>query len=101
MSENASVQRRYFTTYSGVKLPFKLVNELAPAAVENRNTYFVGFFDVEAHMIGFDKLVYGEIELAHRYLYYPGSALRQAVITDIDGEVSTLFYAEDGSPISV
>lgn len=90
----------YFTTYTGVKLPFKLVNPLDAGEVENRNTYFLGYFDTEDRLTGFDKLVYGEIELIHRYVYYPGGTLRQAEITDIDGEVSVLNYAEDGTPVA-
>jgi hypothetical protein len=99
MSQSPDLHR-YFTTYTGVKLPFKLVNELNASEVENRNTYFLGYFDAQDRLTGFDKLVYGEIELAHRYLYYSSGALQQAEITDIDGEVSVLNYAEDGSPIS-
>ncbi|OYY92671.1 MAG: hypothetical protein B7Y41_14800 [Hydrogenophilales bacterium 28-61-23] len=100
MSDNAPAQRRYFTTYTGVKLPFKLVNALDAGEVENRNTYFLGYFDAEERLTGFDKLVYGEIELAHRYVYHANGALQQAEITDIDGEISLLNYAEDGSQIT-
>ena len=101
MRDDPPGQRRYFTSYTGVKLPFKLVNPLDAREVENRNTCFLGYFDAEERLTGFDKLVYGDIELAHRYLYHPGGALRQAEITDIDGETSVLNYAEDGSPITV
>ncbi len=93
-------RQRIFTSYTGVKLPFKLVNELDALEIENRNTYFRGDFDAAERLTGFDKLVYGEIELAHRYQYHANGALRQAEITDIDGEVSVLNYAEDGSPIA-
>ncbi len=98
MSQNPEV-RRYFTTYTGVKLPFKLVNPLDAREVENRNTYFLGYFDAEDRLSGFDKVVYGEIELAHRYRYHANGALSQAEITDIDGEVSVLNYAADGSSL--
>ncbi len=90
-------KQRIFTSYTGVKLPFKLVNELDAREIENRNTYFLGYFDAEERLTGFDKLVYGEIELAHRYLYHPDGTLRQAEITDIDGEVSVLNYPADGA----
>lgn len=36
---------RYFTSYSGVKLPLKLVGELDEADMRNRNTFFRGHFD--------------------------------------------------------
>lgn len=98
MSQHPEI-RRYFTTYTGVKLPFKLVNLLEAGEVENRNTYFLGIFDAEDRLTGFDKVVYGEIELSHRYRYHVNGALSQAEITDIDGEVSILNFAADGSSL--
>jgi len=89
---------RFFVTYTGVKLPFKLVNELQPSEVENRNTYFQGYFDVHDRLTGFDKLAYGEIELAHRYSYHNNGKLSAAEITDIDGETTMLIFDTEGSP---
>jgi hypothetical protein len=76
---------RFFVTYTGVKLPFNLVNELQASEVENRNTYFKGYFDARDQLTGFDKLAYGEIELMHRYEYHENGRLSLAEITDIDG----------------
>jgi len=87
---------RFFVTYTGVKLPFKLVNELQAAEVENRNTYFRGLFDGQGRLNGFDKLAYGEIELMHRYSYRDDGKLSTAEITDIDGEVTLLTFAAEG-----
>lgn len=83
---------RYFVTYTGVKLPFKLVNPLTDDEIRNRNTYFHGRFDRDGRLTGFDKMVYGEIELAHRYAYHPGGALKRAEITDQDGEVTVMEF---------
>ena len=38
---------RYFVSYSGIKLPLKLVNEITEASLNNRNTYYRGYFDAE------------------------------------------------------
>jgi hypothetical protein len=81
---------RFFVTYTGVKLPFRLVNELQASEVENRNTFFRGYFDEHDRLSGFDKLAYSEIELSHRYVYHDNGKLKQAEITDIDGEVTVL-----------
>lgn len=89
---------RYFLTYTGVKLPFKLVSPLSDSDVENRNTYFRGYFDAEERLTGFDKMVYGEVELAHRYVYYPSGTLQQVAVTDIDGDTTVLEFDEQGSP---
>jgi hypothetical protein len=91
---------RFFVTYTGVKLPFKLVNELQPGEVENRNTFFRGYFDAQDRLTGFDKLAYSEIELIHRYEYHSNGKLKQAEITDIDDEVTVLSFDEEGNPAS-
>lgn len=88
---------RFFVTYTGVKLPFRLVNELQPSEVENRNTFFRGNFDEQGRLTGFDKLAYSEIELTHRYVYHDNGMLKQAVITDIDGEVTVINFDTDGT----
>jgi hypothetical protein len=36
---------RYYVTYSGVRLPLKLVNPLADSDIANRNTYFRAWYD--------------------------------------------------------
>jgi hypothetical protein len=91
---------RYFTSYSGVKLPLKMVNQLTEAVPENRNTYFRAYFDAEGRLIQCQKLVYGEIELQHRYTYYANHMLSQAEITDVDGEVTVLNFTEPGEALS-
>lgn len=89
---------RFFVTYTGVRLPFKLVNELQAGEVENRNTFFRGYFDAQDRLAGFDKLAYGEIELSHRYTYHDNGKLSVAEITDIDGETTLLIFDAEGSP---
>lgn len=89
---------RYFVTYSGVKLPFNLVSELQDHEIQNRNTYFRGYFDEQERLTGFDKLAYGEIELMHRYSYHDNGKLASAEITDIDGELTMVLFGRDGNP---
>lgn len=88
---------RYFISYSGVKLPLKLVDPLTEANLQNRNTFFRGYFDAQERLLLCQKMVYGEIELEHRYNYYANGVLQQAEITDADGEVTLLRYDEEGA----
>lgn len=88
---------RYFVTYSGVKLPFKLVTELQEHEIANRNTFFRGHFDEQGRLSGFDKLAYGDIELKHHYRYHDNGKLSAAEITDIDGEVTMLLFSAEGT----
>lgn len=90
---------RYFVSYSGVKLPFNLVNPIATEALSNRNTFIRAYFDRAGLLTGFDKLVYGEVELAHRYEYHADGALRCARITMLDEESLVLFFDVDGARI--
>ena len=90
---------RYFISYSGIKLPLKLVTPLEDAELQNRNTFFRGYFDPEDRLMLCQKMVYGEIELEHRYGYYASGVLQQAEITDADGEVTLLRFDEAGAPV--
>ena len=87
---NEKTTCRYFTTYSGVRLPFKLVGELGEHEIRNRNTFFRGYFDADGVLVRFQKVVYGDVELEHQYSYDDAGNLRQAEITDADGEVTVV-----------
>ncbi|MGZ8219122.1 DUF6156 family protein [Methylomagnum sp.] len=99
MSNEIPGECRYFLTYSGVKLPFKLLNPLEPEQIENRNTYFRGYFDAENCLLSLQKMVYGELEMEHRYTYHGNGVLKAAEIIDIDGEVTVLSFDENGEPL--
>lgn len=101
MSETCQENCRYFVTYTGVKLPFKLINPLSADEVRNRNTFLRAWFDGEERLIGFQKVTYGETEMEHRYEYHDNGALRQATITDVDEEVTVLSFDGDGKPLAM
>src|SRR6266496_1453143 len=85
---------RFFVSYSGVKLP------IAPDALSNRNTFIRAWFDRAGMLSGFDKLVYGEVELSHRYQYHSNGRLRRAEIVMLDEEPATMNFDETGSQLS-
>jgi hypothetical protein len=87
--------RRYFVSYSGVRLPFRLVTELTEAEVENRNTYYKADFNHADQLLGFDKIVYGDLEMSHRYSYYPSGALCEAQVTNhAEGDTKVVPFAD-------
>lgn len=90
----------FFVSYSGVKLPLKLVNPVAAEALSNRNTFIRAYFDTAGMLTGFDKLVYGEVELAHRYEYHHNGVLKSAKITMLDEDPVVLSFDEAGVQIS-
>ena len=55
MAEETPECCRYFVSYSGVKLPFNLVNPIAEGALSNRNTFIRAYFDDAERLSGFDE----------------------------------------------
>lgn len=89
-------EARYFVSYSGVKLPLKMVNELTDGETKNRNSYFRVEYDDQGRITLCQKLVYGEVELEHRYRYEDSGALKAARIM-MAGEVRELAFDEAGN----
>lgn len=95
--ENGTIcTRRYFVSYTGIKLPLKLVNPLGEADLSNRNTFFRGYYDTQDRLVLCQKVVYGEIEMAHRYQYHDNGILARVEITDADAEVTVMYFDENG-----
>ncbi|MBI3447079.1 MAG: hypothetical protein HY055_17360 [Magnetospirillum sp.] len=90
---------RYFLSYSGVKPPLKLVNPLEEGDLEHRNTYIRAYFDQSDRLVGFDKLVYGDISISHRYLYHDNGAVSRAEIT-MDEDLTVMNFDEAGKPVA-
>jgi hypothetical protein len=83
MTQQPNITRRYFVSYSGIKLPLKLVNEITEDSLHNRNTYFCGHFDAD-RLVRCQKIVYDEVESEHVYSYHANGALKLAEITEED-----------------
>ena len=96
---NNSYQVRYFTSYSGVKLPLKLVGEIASDDMANRNTYFEGSFNEQAQICICRKIVYAETDLEHHYFYHDNGQLKQAIIIEDEDDQTTLIFDENGQMI--
>ncbi len=86
MTDENGWKCRFFVTYSGVRLPPRLVDVIAPEALSNRNTFIRGYFDAAGVLKGFDKVVYGDVELSHRYHYHANGVLSRADIMMSDEE---------------
>lgn len=82
---------RYFGTYSGVKLPLRLVSPLEPAELSHRNTFIRARFDEHDRLVECEKMVYGEVHLAHRYAYGGDGGLSRAEIV-MDDETTVLEF---------
>jgi len=87
----AEDQWRYFVTYSGVKLPLRLVDPLEESDLNHRNTFIRARFDAAQRLVECEKMVYGEIHLSHRYAYGEDGALKRAEIV-MDDETTVLEF---------
>jgi hypothetical protein len=87
--------QRYFVTYTGIGLPLKLVQEIEPAQTANRNTFIRAWYDENDRMAGLEKLVYGDIELSHRYSYDEKGQLERAEIKLIGEPLSILIFEDE------
>lgn len=75
---------RYFLSYRGMRLPLTLVEELAPQALQHRNTYFRAAFDEQGRLSWLEKRVYGEVEMRHDYRWHADGRLAGATIRTPD-----------------
>jgi hypothetical protein len=98
MNQEYQTKFRYFVSYSGIKLPLKLVNEITEESLNNRNTYFRSSFDALDRMLLCQKIVYGEVESEHQYHYYANGILKSAQITE-DDEVREIHFNESGEMV--
>lgn len=96
MAEAMTNECRYFLTYSGVGLPLNLVSPIAADALANRNTYMRAYFDPSGRLMVCEKIVYGEVEMAHHYEYGANGALKRAEIRMMDEDPAILSFDEPG-----
>jgi len=96
MSESEERTIRFFVSYTGVKLPVKLVNPLEEADLSNRNTFIRAVFDGQERLLAFEKMVYGEIEISHKYEYGAGGLVRRAEIF-MDEQTTEMLFDESGA----
>ena len=96
-NDYAGTECRCFGSYSGVGLPLNLVNPIGEDALDNRNTFIRGYFDTAGRLLACEKVVYGEVEMAHVYAYHANGKLKQAEIRMLDEEPTVLQFADDGS----
>jgi hypothetical protein len=100
MADKAVQECRFFVSYSGVRLPLNLVNAITEESLSNRNTFIRAYFDHADTLTGFDKVVYGEVELSHRYQYHHNGRLSRAEIVMLDEEPVALSFDEAGMQVA-
>ena len=92
MTNKESLNCRHFVTYSGVKLPLKLVSPLDKDTLDGRITYFRGFYNDDDNLLKVEKVVYGEIEFTHNYEYHDDGRLKSFELIEQDEEPRVIQY---------
>jgi hypothetical protein len=64
--------------------------------LENRITYFAGYYDEKGRLKMLEKVVYGEIEFSHHYEYNQDDRLEKAVMIEDDEIPRTLIFDSQG-----
>jgi len=90
---------QFFLSYSGVTLPLNLVSPVTAEGVENRNTYFGACVDDAGRLTLIHKVVYGEVEMSHRYEYDTEGWLKMAEIINVDDEGQRLLFDAQGTVV--
>jgi hypothetical protein len=99
-SDRQEMDRRYFVTYTGVELPPQFVNELAPGALTNRNTYYCVYYDKSGRVVEFEQFAYGAVELSHHYEYHDNGALRRVEILQPEEDPLIKCFDEQGAEVA-
>jgi hypothetical protein len=93
MNENKpSLTCRHFVTYSGVDLPLNLVTPLEENELEQRITFFRGYYDGGEQLLAVEKVVYGEIEFEHHYQYHGDGRLKRVELIEADEEARVMQF---------
>jgi hypothetical protein len=61
---------RYFVSYSGVNLPLNLITPVEADGLEQRITYFRGYYDAQGQLVAVEKVVYGEVDEEPRVMEF-------------------------------
>lgn len=94
----AAVTSRYFSSYVGTALPLRLVGSLDGLEMDHRNTYVRAYYNAADQLLGFEKWVYGEIQLIHRYGWRKDGRIAWAEVTIPEEETSRVEFDETGVP---
>lgn len=92
MSDTPELDCRHFASYTGVRLPLKLITPLDGDELERRITFFRGWFDASDRLVTIEKVVYGEIEFTHHYAYHDDGRIRRAELCQDDEEPRVMAF---------
>jgi hypothetical protein len=93
----------YYRRFAGYQLPLRLIEKIAKEEVEALTSagqsYLVGHYGPNGRLLKAVKMLRGEMDFQHAYIYSPKGRLMSVVIARADGTVNVLGggAAKDGS----
>jgi len=95
-----TITRYSFLSYSGVKLPLKLVTPLEPGELKPQHFFRAQYERGRAHPLMRKDGLVGEVELAHRYEYGANGLLARGAHPRWATTILPRFFSdENGAPL--
>ena len=95
----------YYRRFAGYQLPLRLIEKIAKEEAEALTaagqSYYVGHYGPDGRLLKAVKMLRGEMDFEHAYIYSPKGRLMSVVIARADGTVNVLGggATKDGSGI--
>jgi hypothetical protein len=95
----------YYRRFAGYQLPLRLVEKIAKEEAESLasagQSYYVGHYGPNGRLLKAVKMLRGEMDFEHAYVYSPKGRLMSVVIARADGTVNVLGggVTKDGSGV--
>ncbi len=71
-----ALECRHYAAYTGARLPLKPITRIDDCEIQQRNTYFRGYYDDRSCLVALEKVAYGEVEFKHRYSYHADGRIK-------------------------
>jgi hypothetical protein len=84
----------YYRRFAGYQLPLRLIEKIAKEEAESLTSagqsYYVGHYGPNGRLLKAVKMLRGEMDFEHAYVYSPKGRLMSVVIARADGAVNVL-----------
>lgn len=90
---------RYYSSFSGYKIPFQPSNELSEEAAKQLRTYYIATYSGK-YLVSFEKIMDGERFFGDEYTYWPKSKyLQHRKMTKADASITEQDFDRKGNII--
>ena len=95
-SADPGCRAKYFIGFSGYSLPLVPVDEVSKSKATSQRSYYKASYDGESRLRTFEKFLDGVQFFRHEYDYFPTGVIREARVTNADGQTVIHKFDESG-----